>query len=133
MGLADSGVATSHVVIERHHALMASQNRAAEQAAAFAPVAFAPAIASMTVPLRVRHGSGGAASLLASHSRAALLAALRPHVEQALKSTGATAHYSQLLSVYSNLTIASLVIDVPDYVTARTLDALLLRMSSYGP
>lgn len=104
-------------------------NRSAEDAVNYAKPIFANAIKQMTIQdalAIVRGGNTAATDYFREKTRAQLLEAFRPSVQQSLDRVGATRYYGDAVNTYNKLptTFKKLNPDLAGYVVEKATDAL---------
>lgn len=111
-----------------------SMNRAAEDAAGKAAPIFIDAVTSMNINdgLNIlRGGNGAATNFLKIKTTAALTAAFRPVIDNALNKTGATLLWNNVFKYYNKLPLTRTKInpDLVSYATERALNGLFVTIA----
>lgn len=114
--------------------LILSMNRAAEDAAGKAAPIFVDAVTSMNIQdgLNIlRGGNGAATNFLKAKTTAALTAAFRPVIENALNKSGATVLWTKVFTAYNQMPLVGQKVnpDLVAYATERALNGLFITIA----
>jgi hypothetical protein len=114
--------------------LVLSMNRAAEDASSKALPIFVDAIKNMSIQdgLSILKGNNDAATqYLKAKTSAALTAAFRPVIEEALDKVNATKYWADVFNTYNDLptTFKKVNPDLPAYVTERALSGVFVYIA----
>jgi hypothetical protein len=108
-----------------------SMNRAAEDAARGAGSIFINAVKQMTITDAVNILKGGdfaATNYFKGKTTSALAASFQPIINNALKNVNATKYWSDVISVYNQLSSTKVNTDLSAYVTQKAMDGIFYQV-----